>query len=284
MQNLGRGRLFPRQYAAASRADHRTGMESGCLRTRGEVMKLFQDLPIQQKMLVMTLLICGAVLFVAIAALFTFQVLNFRSNFQRDTATLAVIIANNSTAAMAFKDDHRGGSGGRALPANPLWSRPAWFCPTAPCSPATAKLRIRSSSQFPPAGQYQFLGGQLLVTQPVNLKGRAGGHALSAVRLSKNFFANCSVFTPWSFSASWSSPSAWRCSFPAAWDAGSPIRFCSWRGPPRLSAKKKTTRCARPSAAGVTKSGGSRSPSTKCLAAFKARTPRSAFRNRKWKR
>ena len=37
-------------------------------------MKPFRDLPIQQKMLVMTLLICGAVLCVAIAALFSFQI------------------------------------------------------------------------------------------------------------------------------------------------------------------------------------------------------------------
>ena len=70
-------------------------------------MRTFRDLPIQKKMLVMTLLICGAVLFVAIAALFSFQVLNFRFNFQRDTATLAAIIANNSTAALAL---NRGGA------------------------------------------------------------------------------------------------------------------------------------------------------------------------------
>src|SRR5882672_4143875 len=68
----------------------------------------FQDLPIQRKMLAMTLMICGAVLCVAIAALFTFQVLNFRSNFQQDATTLAVIIARNSTAALAFKDDNAG--------------------------------------------------------------------------------------------------------------------------------------------------------------------------------
>src|SRR2546430_17643242 len=68
-------------------------------------MKLTRDLPIQRKMLVVTLLICGAVLCVAIATLFSFQVLNFRSNFQRDTAALAVVIANNSTAASAFNDE-----------------------------------------------------------------------------------------------------------------------------------------------------------------------------------
>ena len=71
-------------------------------------MKRFHNFPIQRKMLVMTLLICGAVLFIAIAALFAFQVLNFRSNFQRDNSTLAAIIANNSTAAIAFKDDAAG--------------------------------------------------------------------------------------------------------------------------------------------------------------------------------
>jgi uncharacterized membrane protein affecting hemolysin expression len=79
----------------------------------------FENLPIQRKMLVMTLLICGAVLCVAIVALFTFQVLNFRSNFQRDTATLAVIIANNSTAALAFNDEKTAAEIVRALEAKP---------------------------------------------------------------------------------------------------------------------------------------------------------------------
>src|ERR1035438_417788 len=68
-------------------------------------MKRFQNLPIQRKMLVMTMLICGAVLMVAIAAFFAFQVVNFRTNLERDTATLATIIANQSTAAVEFSDD-----------------------------------------------------------------------------------------------------------------------------------------------------------------------------------
>src|ERR1017187_1550523 len=70
-----------------------------------EPMKHFRNLPIQKKMLLMTLLICGVVLLVAIATLFTFQVLNFRSNFERDAATLAVVIADNSAAACSFGDD-----------------------------------------------------------------------------------------------------------------------------------------------------------------------------------
>ena len=67
-------------------------------------MRPFRDLPIQRKLMQMTLLICGTVLCVVIVAIFIFQVLNFRGNFQRDIATLAAIIANNSTAALEFKD------------------------------------------------------------------------------------------------------------------------------------------------------------------------------------
>ena len=70
-------------------------------------MNSFRNLPIQQKMLVTTLLICGAVLCVAIAALFTFQVLDFRSKFQSDTATLAVIIANNSDHPISVTEIER---------------------------------------------------------------------------------------------------------------------------------------------------------------------------------
>lgn len=139
-------------------------------------MKLDRDLPIQQKMLVMTLLICGAVLWVAIAALFAFQVLNFRSNFQRDTATLAVIIANNSTAAMAFKDDQAATEVVGSLAAKPTVVAASLVLPDGSLFARFGKAEdARARSQFPPAGKYRFLGGYLLVTQPVKLKGERVG-------------------------------------------------------------------------------------------------------------
>jgi PAS domain S-box-containing protein len=139
-------------------------------------MKLFRDFPIQQKMLVMTLLICGAVLCVAIAALFIFQVLNFRSNFQRDTATLAVIIANNSTAAMAFNDDKAATEVVGALQAKPNVVAASLVLPDGSLFAHFGKAEDAGSrSQFPAAGQYLFINGQLLITQPVNLKGERVG-------------------------------------------------------------------------------------------------------------
>src|SRR5438874_2861084 len=134
-------------------------------------MKLTRDLPIQRKMLVMTLLICGAVLCVAIAALFAFQVLNFRSNFERDTVTLANVIANNSTATIAFKDDQAATEVVGALQAKPTIVAASLMLPNRSIFAHYGKPEDpQTLSQFPPAGASRFTGGQLLVTQPVKLK------------------------------------------------------------------------------------------------------------------
>jgi PAS domain S-box-containing protein len=127
-------------------------------------------------MLVMTLLICGAVLCVAITALFTFQVLNFRSNFQRDTATLAAVIANNSTAAMAFKDDEAATEVVGSLQAKPTVLAACLILPDGSLFAHFGKAEdAKALSQFPPAGEYRFTGGHLLLTQPVKWKGEQVG-------------------------------------------------------------------------------------------------------------
>ncbi|HZR20380.1 MAG TPA: ATP-binding protein [Verrucomicrobiae bacterium] len=134
-------------------------------------MKPFRDLPIQRKMLLMTLLICGVVLLVAIAALFSFQVLNFRISFQRDTATLAAIIAENTTAALAFKDPKAAADVVGSLQAKPTVVAASLVLPDGtvfaqfgnPESPA-------DFSQFPPPGKFSFTGRHLLYTQPVELE------------------------------------------------------------------------------------------------------------------
>jgi C4-dicarboxylate-specific signal transduction histidine kinase len=82
-------------------------------------MKAYRDLGIQKKMQVMTLLICGAVVLVAMASLFPFQVLAFRSNFKREAMTLSFVVANNSTAAMSFGDKDRANEVISALKAEP---------------------------------------------------------------------------------------------------------------------------------------------------------------------
>ena len=139
-------------------------------------MKFFRALPIRQKMLVMTLCICGAVLCFAVAALFTFQVLNFRSNFHRDTATLALIIANNSTAAMAFKDDQTATEVVGALRAKPTVVAASLVLPDGSLFAHFGKTEdAEAFSHFPAPSEYRFTGGQLLLTQPVHCKGEQVG-------------------------------------------------------------------------------------------------------------
>jgi PAS domain S-box-containing protein len=122
-------------------------------------------------MLVVTLLICGAVLCVAIATLFIFQVLNFRSNFQRDTTALAVIIANNSTAAIAFNDEKAATEVVGALHAKPSVLSACLVLPNGSEAAHFGKPEDAGKrSQFPPPGQQRFVGGDLLVTESVILR------------------------------------------------------------------------------------------------------------------
>ncbi len=138
-------------------------------------MKFIRDLGIQNKVLALTLLICGAVLCVAILSLFTFQILTFRSTFQHDAETLAVVIANQSTAALAFKDEQTGSQIVRALNAEMTVVGATLVLPDGsilshygvPETPATL-------AQFPPPEKPRFTGGELLITQPVVEKGQVG--------------------------------------------------------------------------------------------------------------
>src|SRR5260221_994964 len=67
-------------------------------------MWLLHDVPIKRKLTLVILLTSCAAIFVTAAALFAFQIITFRQSFTRDLAALGEIIANHSTAAVAFKD------------------------------------------------------------------------------------------------------------------------------------------------------------------------------------
>ena len=133
-------------------------------------MNRFRNLPIKRKMLLTNLIISGAVVIAATAALFVFQILNFRTNFQRDTATLAAVIANNSTAALAFND-----AKGAAEVVNSLTANPAVVAASLvrPDGSVLASLGDTNSasvlSRFPPAGEARFAGWHLFHTESVKL-------------------------------------------------------------------------------------------------------------------
>ena len=134
-------------------------------------MNRFRNFPIRLKMLVMTLLICGAVQMVAVTSLFVFQVLNFRANFQRDNSTLAAIIANQSTAVMEFKDEATAAEVVGALQAKPtVLSASLALTNGTILAHYGLKEPVQALAAFPPPGEHRFLDGHLLLTQPVLLK------------------------------------------------------------------------------------------------------------------
>ncbi|HVV01737.1 MAG TPA: PAS domain-containing protein [Verrucomicrobiae bacterium] len=147
-------------------------------------MKTFRNLAIQQKMLAITLMICGAVLFLGIVALFVFQVVNFRARFQTDTTTLATIIANNSTAAIEFKDANMGAEVIGALQAKPTVVAATLLLPDGQTLAAFGKPETADSkAEFPAGGGSRFTDGELLVTTPIMLK----GEQIGALHLRSNY-------------------------------------------------------------------------------------------------
>jgi PAS domain S-box-containing protein len=65
---------------------------------------MFKDTPIRQKLVVIILLTCGAVLLLTCASFFAYEFLTFRQAMIRQSSTLGKIVADNSTAALAFQN------------------------------------------------------------------------------------------------------------------------------------------------------------------------------------
>jgi len=127
-----------------------------------------QDLPIQRKMLVMTLLICGAVLGVATAALFAFQVYSIRANLHEDTATLAQIIAGNATAAVGFEDPKTAKEILSSLKAKTsLRSAVIARSDGTVLAEFPESVGTNGFGAFLPAGRFGYDGGYILYTQPI---------------------------------------------------------------------------------------------------------------------
>jgi PAS domain S-box-containing protein len=82
-------------------------------------MQLLRNAPIKRKLLLSTLLTCGAALAIALTGLFWFQSVNFRSGFAAQLETLAVVIAQNSAAPLAFDDRNSAAEVLSALKVNP---------------------------------------------------------------------------------------------------------------------------------------------------------------------
>jgi PAS domain S-box-containing protein len=138
-----------------------------------KIKAIFRDLAIQRKLLLITFTICAAVLVLALTAIFLFQFINFRSSFKRDTATLADIIANNCTAALAFDDRKAASEIIASLTAKPTV---LYACLVDPTQESVAEFGNPAASgplsQYPVSHEFRFHKGALLYSQIVVLDGK----------------------------------------------------------------------------------------------------------------
>lgn len=151
-------------------------------------MKLFRNISIRNKLLVMALTNCSLILLVAVSALFWFQVWNFRSNFQTDSIVLASIIAKNSAGALASKDAKSAAEVLASLQAKPSLVAAYLVLPDGSVLAQFGKdADAKNLSRFPSDRVFTFLDGQLLYTQPVGLGQKRVGTICLQFNYGKTF-------------------------------------------------------------------------------------------------
>ena len=132
----------------------------------------FGDLPVQRKMLWLILLMCGTVLVVATAALFAFQIYAFRVSYHEDTATLAQIIADNSTVAVGCDDAKAAKQILGSLKAKP-YVNTAFIVRANGSVLAQFPESVQNNLPlgFPAPGRFGYADGQLLYSQSIQNTG-----------------------------------------------------------------------------------------------------------------
>jgi PAS domain S-box-containing protein len=151
-------------------------------------MKPFRDQPLQRKMTLIILVIVGVILSVSVATLFAFQIFNFRSSFQSDTEALVAVVANNSTAALAFNDASGADEVLASLKAVPTVVSATLTTPDGKIFSRFGRAEAAGLGQFPPPREARFTDGDLLLTQPVVLDHKVVGTLLLRANFHETFW------------------------------------------------------------------------------------------------
>ncbi len=146
-------------------------------------MRRFRDIPIRQKLVIITLVTTTTALLLAGVGNVLVDSLLFRGYLRRDLAVLARVIADNSTAALSFNDPmaaaqtlgalrERSHIGGACIYRNvPGQAEPAIFAQYAPVRGFTCP-QIHTQNPFPTPT------GDLVLSEPIVLDGRQIGTLL----------------------------------------------------------------------------------------------------------
>ncbi len=144
-------------------------------RTAGAVSR-FRDLPLKQKLTVIIITTTAAALLFSGLGIVTVDSLLFRKNLETELATLTRIIADNSTAALAFDDQNAARETLNALRARPHIAVACLY--RADASILVSYVRADTLETCPPAPSQEGVQStvrSMMVSGPIELKGRRIG-------------------------------------------------------------------------------------------------------------
>jgi PAS domain S-box-containing protein len=145
----------------------------------------FKNLKIQSKISFAILLTCSAALVVTGVAIFFVQSLTFRQSFKRDLRAIGSIIANNSTASLAFKDRASAEEIVSALAAKPHILLASIELPNGTQFAQFQNAKPVTMPAIPKSDGFHFVGPYLALNEPIILS----GERLGTLRLVSDYRA-----------------------------------------------------------------------------------------------
>jgi signal transduction histidine kinase/ActR/RegA family two-component response regulator/HAMP domain-containing protein len=139
-------------------------------------MRPLRDQPIKRQVTLVILLTCSATLLLACGALAAYEVIDFRRALIRDMTVLADVLAKNTRAALAFKDDNAAQETLQALQAEPYVSAACLY--TQDGTQFASYRRGEAPAECPakPAAvSYRFERGSITLFRPVILNEKSIG-------------------------------------------------------------------------------------------------------------
>jgi hypothetical protein len=147
-------------------------------------MRLFRDMPIKQKLLAIIMSVTAAALLLSGLGIVIADSVLFRSGMQRDISALAQIVADNSTAALAFDDPRTATETLGSLRARPHLVAACIYRPNG--TVFATYVRPGASTECPPGNasdEMLFTSAGLMVRRPIALDQRRIGTLVLVVGL-----------------------------------------------------------------------------------------------------
>ena len=142
----------------------------GSGQVRKNSMTWFQNLPIRRKLTLVILLTCSAVLLMACGGLAGYEVYEFQRAMVRDMTVLADVLAKNTQAAVAFRDEDAANEILTALAAEPYVRAGCLYTPDGTRFADYSRVGTATFPSQPGADGYHFGNGSLVLYRPIIFK------------------------------------------------------------------------------------------------------------------